>query len=105
MPELIRKAGTQGLLAIDIPEKYGGLGLDKATSALVGEAIAIQGSFAVASGVQMGIGTLPMKMENAKCEKWKMQKSGVRGHGKLKSKPPRPKGGALTTPIPKQIQL
>ncbi len=60
MPELIRKAGTQGLLAIDIPEKYGGLGLDKATSALVGEAIAIQGSFAVASGVQMGIGTLPI---------------------------------------------
>ena len=60
MPALIRKAGTQGLLGIDIPEQYGGLGLDKATSALVGEAIAIQGSFAVASGVQIGIGTLPI---------------------------------------------
>ena len=60
MPELIRKAGEQGLLSIDLPERYGGLGLDKATSALVGEAIAIQGSFAVASGVQIGIGTLPI---------------------------------------------
>ncbi len=60
MPALIRKAGEMGLLSVDIPEEYGGLGLDKVTSALVGEAISTQGSFAVASGVQIGIGTLPI---------------------------------------------
>ncbi len=60
MPELLRKAGAQGLLSVEIPEAYGGLGLDKVTAALVGEAIAIQGSFAVAHGVQIGIGTLPI---------------------------------------------
>lgn len=60
LPELIRKAGEVGLLSIDIPEEYGGLGLDKTTSALVGEAMALQGSFAVATGVQTGIGTLPI---------------------------------------------
>ncbi len=60
LPDLIRKAGEVGLLSVDIPEEYGGLGLDKTTSALVGEAMALQGSFAVATGVQTGIGTLPI---------------------------------------------
>ncbi len=60
LPKLMRRAGDVGLLAVDIPEQYGGLGQDKTTSALVGEALALQGSFAVATGVQMGIGTLPI---------------------------------------------
>jgi len=58
--KLLRKAGDLGLLAIDIPEAYGGLGLDKTTSALVSEAIAAQGSFAVTFGAHVGIGTLPI---------------------------------------------
>ena len=60
LPELIRKAGELGILGIDVPEQYGGLGLDKTTSALVGEALSGQASFAVALGVQTGIGTLPI---------------------------------------------
>jgi len=60
LPKLIRKAGDLGLLGIDVPEEYGGLGLDKTTSALVGEAMVVQASFAVATGVQTGIGTLPI---------------------------------------------
>lgn len=60
LPKLIGKAGELGLLGIDIPEQYGGLGLDKTTSALVGEAMVTQASFAVATGVQTGIGTLPI---------------------------------------------
>jgi alkylation response protein AidB-like acyl-CoA dehydrogenase len=58
--KLMRKAGDLGLLSIDIPEAYGGLGMDKTTSALVSEAVSVQGSFAVTFGAHVGIGTLPI---------------------------------------------
>ena len=58
--KLMKKAGELGFLSIDIPEEFGGLGLDKTTSALVSEAISIQGSFAVTFGAHVGIGTLPI---------------------------------------------
>lgn len=60
MPELLRKAGELGFHMIDIPERFGGLGLDKTTSLLVSEAIARQGSFSVALGAHNGIGMLPL---------------------------------------------
>jgi alkylation response protein AidB-like acyl-CoA dehydrogenase len=58
--ELMRKAGELGLLAIDIPEKYGGLGLDKVSSAVVGEKFALQPSFAGTHSAHVNIGTLPI---------------------------------------------
>ncbi len=60
VPELLRKAGELGLLMADVPEEYGGLGLDKASSALVTENMSGQGSFSVAFGAHVGIGTLPL---------------------------------------------
>lgn len=60
IPSLIREAGKLGLLMIDIPEKYGGLGLDKATSMLVSETLSKTASFMCAIGAHMGIGTLPI---------------------------------------------
>jgi alkylation response protein AidB-like acyl-CoA dehydrogenase len=60
MIELLRKAGELGLLMIDIPEKYGGLELDKATSMLVTEIISKSGAFATTFGGHTGIGTLPI---------------------------------------------
>src|SRR5919206_629512 len=36
---LLRKAGELGLMAVDIPEQYGGLEMDKVTSALIAESI------------------------------------------------------------------
>jgi alkylation response protein AidB-like acyl-CoA dehydrogenase len=56
----IRKAGELGLLMIDIPEAYGGLELDKATSMLVAEKIGPSASFSVAFAAHTGIGTLPL---------------------------------------------
>jgi len=45
---------------IDIPEKYGGLELEKATSMLVTEIISKGGAFATTYGGHCGIGTLPI---------------------------------------------
>src|SRR5262245_36559216 len=44
--ELLRKAGELGLLGVEIPEAYGGLGLDKVSGCLVSEKSARDGSFA-----------------------------------------------------------
>ena len=58
---LLRKAGDLGLLSVDIPEMYGGSGLDTISSVLVVERI-MQGiaAFDIAYGVQTGIGSVPI---------------------------------------------
>ena len=58
--ELLRKAGELGLLAVELPEEYGGLGLDRVSGSLVAEKIGRDGSFATTFAVQTGIGTLPI---------------------------------------------
>ena len=58
--ELMLKAGELGLLSIDIPERYGGLGLHKVSSAVVGEQFALQASFAGTQSSHVNIGTLPI---------------------------------------------
>ena len=57
---LLRELGAQGYLGVDVPETYGGAGLDKVTSLLVSEGLAGAGSFAVTYGAHVGIGTLPL---------------------------------------------
>jgi alkylation response protein AidB-like acyl-CoA dehydrogenase len=58
--DLLRKAGDLGLLGVEIPEEYGGLGLDKVSGCLVSEKSARDGSFAVSFMGHTGIGTLPI---------------------------------------------
>ena len=56
----MNKAGEQGLLAVDVPETYGGLDASKAASMLITEKIAKAGSFNVTFNAHTGIGTLPL---------------------------------------------
>ena len=58
--EGMQKCGELGLLMMDVPEEYGGLELDKASSMLVAERISVSGSFSVAYSAHTGIGTLPL---------------------------------------------
>jgi alkylation response protein AidB-like acyl-CoA dehydrogenase len=60
VPDLLRRAGELGLLMVDIPIDYGGLGLDKTTSMLIAEEFSVVGSFAVSLGAHTGIGTMPI---------------------------------------------
>jgi alkylation response protein AidB-like acyl-CoA dehydrogenase len=58
--ELLRKAGELDLLRLEIPEVYGGLGLDKASAAFVFEQIGMNPSFGGSIGAHTGIGTMPL---------------------------------------------
>ncbi len=58
--ELIKKAADLGLIGANIPEEYGGLGLDQTSGALIGENIGRSASFATTLGAESGIGLLPI---------------------------------------------
>lgn len=57
---LLKQAGDLGLLSADVPEEYGGLGLDKISSALITEKMARTGGFSLSHGAHVGIGSLPI---------------------------------------------
>src|SRR5215470_6934605 len=58
--ELLKKAGELGLSGVEIPEAYGGLEMDKVTSAVIADHIAKYAGFATTWGGHSGIGTLPI---------------------------------------------
>jgi butyryl-CoA dehydrogenase len=60
MAGLLKKSADLGLLAASVPEAYGGLGLDKVSTTIMSEKLAVYASFAVSHGGHAGIGTLPI---------------------------------------------
>jgi len=60
LPALLRKAAEIGFTAADIPEEYGGLGLDKVASTVITDRISALASFSTAFGAHVGIATLPL---------------------------------------------
>jgi alkylation response protein AidB-like acyl-CoA dehydrogenase len=56
--DLLRKAGELGLSGVDVPEQYGGLQLDKVTSAIIADRIVIR-RVQHHRGAHTCIGTLP----------------------------------------------
>jgi alkylation response protein AidB-like acyl-CoA dehydrogenase len=57
---LIKRCGDLGLLGTDVPEAFGGVELDKASSLLVGEAVGRCASFATTFGAQTGLAITPL---------------------------------------------
>jgi alkylation response protein AidB-like acyl-CoA dehydrogenase len=60
MPAVLRKAAELGFTAVDVPEEYGGLGMDKVSSTLITDHISVLASFSTAFGAHIGIATLPL---------------------------------------------
>jgi alkylation response protein AidB-like acyl-CoA dehydrogenase len=60
MRSLLRKAAELGFTSVDIPEEYGGMGMDKVTSTVVTDRLAVVASLSTAFGAQIGIATLPL---------------------------------------------
>lgn len=60
MLAVLRKAAELGFTAVDIPEEYGGLNLDKVSSILVTDHISVLASFSTAFGAHVGISSLPL---------------------------------------------
>jgi len=69
--ELLRKAADLDLLRLEIPEAFGGLGLDKVSAAFVGEQIALNPSFAGSLGAHTSIGSLPIVYFGTEAQKAK----------------------------------
>ncbi len=68
---LLQKAGDLGLMSADVPEEFGGLEMDKITSALISDNISVLGSFSVAFSAHTGIGMLPLIWYGTKAQKEK----------------------------------
>ena len=58
--ELLAILGSAGFVGIDVPEAFGGAGLDKTASVVVTEALGSAESFSVTFAASTGIGTLPL---------------------------------------------
>ena len=58
--ELLKKAGELGLSGVDVPEAYGGMQMDKVTSAIIADRVAKYGGFSTTWGAHTCIGTLPI---------------------------------------------
>ena len=68
---LMKEAGDLGILGLEIPEEFGGLGLDKVTATVASEEMTRAGSFAVTLMAHTGIGTLPIVYFGTKEQKAK----------------------------------
>jgi alkylation response protein AidB-like acyl-CoA dehydrogenase len=57
---LVRRCGEIGLLGTDVPESFGGVGLDKAAAVVAGEVVGRSASFAATFGAQTGLVITPI---------------------------------------------
>jgi alkylation response protein AidB-like acyl-CoA dehydrogenase len=58
--QLVKKASELGLTSVDVPEAYGGLEMDKVSSAIIADFGAKNASWGTTMGAHVGIGLLPI---------------------------------------------
>ncbi len=68
---LIRRCGELGLLGANVPERYGGLDLDKVSSLIVAERMGRSASFATTYGGQANLCILPIVLFGTEAQKQK----------------------------------
>jgi alkylation response protein AidB-like acyl-CoA dehydrogenase len=66
---LVKKGAELGLLGVDVPEAYGGLGLDKATSLVVSEKLARSASFGATFGAHANLTIVPLMLFGTDAQK------------------------------------
>src|SRR5256886_6519263 len=67
--ELVKKGADLGLLGVDVPEAYGGLGLDKVTSLVVSEKLARSASFGATFGAHANLTIVPLMLFASEAQK------------------------------------
>ena len=60
LANVLRKAAELGFASVDIPEEYGGMGMDKITSTIITDHMSVLASFSTAFGAHIGIAALPL---------------------------------------------
>jgi alkylation response protein AidB-like acyl-CoA dehydrogenase len=68
---LVKLAADLGLLGVDVPEAYGGLGLDKVTSLVVSEKLARAASFGATFGAHANLTIVPLMLFGSEAQKQK----------------------------------
>ena len=69
--ELLKKASELDLLRLEIPPAYGGLGLDKVTSLVVSEKLALSASFGATFGAHANLTIVPLMLFGSEAQKQK----------------------------------
>src|SRR5712671_4630276 len=68
---LVKRSGDLGLLGVDVPEAYGGVGLDKVASLVVSEKMAASASFGATFGAQANLTVIPLFLFGSEAQKQK----------------------------------
>jgi alkylation response protein AidB-like acyl-CoA dehydrogenase len=69
--ELLKRCGELGLLGVDVPDEYGGVGLDKVASLIVSERFARSASFGATLGGQANLTIIPVFLFGTETQKRK----------------------------------
>src|SRR4029077_6372773 len=69
--QLLRRCGELGLLGVDVPEVYGGVGLDKVSSLIVSDRFARAASFHASMGAQANLTVTPLYLFGTESQKQK----------------------------------
>jgi alkylation response protein AidB-like acyl-CoA dehydrogenase len=67
--DLVKRGADLGLLGVDVPEAYGGLGLDKVTSLVVSEKMARSASFGATFGAHANLTIVPIMLFGSEAQK------------------------------------